>query len=357
MVEPTRSTFVSIPSDTAGLLQSALVHGGSRRLGGEQRRRQKRSLGMSVALQAGLAGLMLAALALGPPLILPRAAPLKVSVISLPSLTYPLPPRSRPRPRRAALPPPPRPRPAPPRAVPSPAAPPALALRRLEAGVLPSPPPPPADPRPSVAPAVRPKELTPAAAGAPAGLALLPGVPVPAPLLGSFGAVRAAAPGDPPPPARSGAGFAAVAPLASAAPTGVPRSAGFGPATDAPGPAAAAGPIVHPGAFAAPPEPAVTMAAPPPRESGFEPPRVLALPTPAYTAAAAQHRIEGEVVLSVRLGADGLVHILALTRGLGYGLDQSAIAAARRLRFLPARRHGQPIDWTVTLHVQFRLAY
>lgn len=94
-----------------------------------------------------------------------------------------------------------------------------------------------------------------------------------------------------------------------------------------------------------------------PAAPAFQPPQILSWPRPAYTPAAAAQKIEGEVILEVRLGADGAVAIVRVVSGLGYGLDQSAMAAARALHFRPARRHGRAIDWTVLLHIRFQLAY
>jgi hypothetical protein len=44
-------------------------------------------------------------------------------------------------------------------------------------------------------------------------------------------------------------------------------------------------------------------------------------------------------------------------RGLGHGLDETAIAAANKMRFKPAMRAGQPVDSTAVVHVVFQLAY
>jgi hypothetical protein len=46
-----------------------------------------------------------------------------------------------------------------------------------------------------------------------------------------------------------------------------------------------------------------------------------------------------------------------VVRGLGYGLDEAAIAAANKIRFKPAMRTGQPMDSTAIVHVVFQLAY
>ena len=43
-------------------------------------------------------------------------------------------------------------------------------------------------------------------------------------------------------------------------------------------------------------------------------------------------------------------------KGLGYGLDDSALAAAEHIRFRPARRDGQPYDCAALVHIVFELS-
>ena len=74
-----------------------------------------------------------------------------------------------------------------------------------------------------------------------------------------------------------------------------------------------------------------------------------------YTDEAREGRVTGEVILEVRLTAAGVVHVLRVLSGLGYGLDESAVAAVRRSRCRPALRNGRPIDATGTVTVVFSL--
>ena len=83
---------------------------------------------------------------------------------------------------------------------------------------------------------------------------------------------------------------------------------------------------------------------------------VLSKPTPVYTAEARAMRLEGEVLLEVVFGASGKIQIVRVVRGLGHGLDESAIRAAQQIRFKPATRGGAPVDSTATLHIVFQLA-
>jgi len=44
-------------------------------------------------------------------------------------------------------------------------------------------------------------------------------------------------------------------------------------------------------------------------------------------------------------------------RGLGHGLDESALRAAQQIKFKPAQRDGRPVDSSATVHILFQLAY
>jgi TonB family protein len=86
------------------------------------------------------------------------------------------------------------------------------------------------------------------------------------------------------------------------------------------------------------------------------PAEILSKPTPAYTEEARKLRVEGEVLLEVVLEASGQLRVVRVVRGLGHGLDESAIRAAEQIRFKPALQNGQPKDSTVLLHIIFQLA-
>lgn len=80
-------------------------------------------------------------------------------------------------------------------------------------------------------------------------------------------------------------------------------------------------------------------------------------PNPVYTEEARQLKLEGEVLLEVMFGANGQLHVNRLVRGMGHGLDETALSAAGKMRFKPALRNGVPVDTTAIVHVIFRLAY
>jgi TonB family protein len=84
-------------------------------------------------------------------------------------------------------------------------------------------------------------------------------------------------------------------------------------------------------------------------------PKVLWKPKPAYTAEATALHINGEVKVRIRVSATGSVTVLAVTRPLGHGLDQSAERAAESMRFQPAvDANGHPVDWEGNVTVTFQ---
>ncbi len=84
---------------------------------------------------------------------------------------------------------------------------------------------------------------------------------------------------------------------------------------------------------------------------------ILSKPRPAYTEEARRQRIEGEVLLEILFAASGQVRVLGTVRGLGYGLDENAVAAAEAIRFRPAERAGIATDSTAIVHIVFQLAF
>jgi TonB family protein len=79
-------------------------------------------------------------------------------------------------------------------------------------------------------------------------------------------------------------------------------------------------------------------------------------PRPVYTDEGRRLKIEGEVLLRVVFSATGQIRIVNVMRGLGHGLDESAVRAAEQIQFKPALRDGQPTDSEAVVHVAFQLA-
>lgn len=90
--------------------------------------------------------------------------------------------------------------------------------------------------------------------------------------------------------------------------------------------------------------------------AAFTPVEIFSKPRPAYTDEARTKNIEGEVLLEMQFRASGEACVLRVIRGLGHGLDENAIAAARGIRFRPAARDGKEVDSAAIVHIVFQLA-
>jgi TonB family protein len=87
-----------------------------------------------------------------------------------------------------------------------------------------------------------------------------------------------------------------------------------------------------------------------------KPPMALSMPMPSYTQEARDARIEGIVLLQAIVRKDGTVDSFKVLRGLGYGLDESAIdTVAKRWRFQPGTLNGQPVNVQANIEISFRL--
>src|SRR5437899_241477 len=85
-------------------------------------------------------------------------------------------------------------------------------------------------------------------------------------------------------------------------------------------------------------------------------PRVMSRVEPRYSEAALAAMVQGTVVLEAVIGADGVPKVVRVVRSLGYGLDESAIAALERWRFNPARKDGVAVNVSLNVEINFNLA-
>ena len=88
---------------------------------------------------------------------------------------------------------------------------------------------------------------------------------------------------------------------------------------------------------------------------GVTAPQVLTRVEPQYSAEARAAKIHGEVWLAFAVDANGVPWDIKITRKLGYGLDQEAIAAVKQWRFKPGMKNGQPVPVKFTIAVPFYL--
>jgi TonB family protein len=92
-----------------------------------------------------------------------------------------------------------------------------------------------------------------------------------------------------------------------------------------------------------------------PRPCADVPPHATQSPPPTYSDKARKKKIEGNVVLWLVVGADGLPHNIRVTQSLGYGLDEEAIKTLNAWRFKPATMDGQPVAAAINVEMNFHL--
>jgi TonB family protein len=84
---------------------------------------------------------------------------------------------------------------------------------------------------------------------------------------------------------------------------------------------------------------------------------ILDKPKPEYTAEGRSLKLEGDVVIDVVFLSNGTMQVNRVVSGLGHGLDEAAVRAAQTIKFKPAKREGQPVDFPARVRIEFRLAY
>jgi protein TonB len=84
-------------------------------------------------------------------------------------------------------------------------------------------------------------------------------------------------------------------------------------------------------------------------------PRPKSIAQPAYTSSAREASVEGKVRVEVSVDEGGHVTGARLLAGLGYGLDEAALEAAKRAVFEPATRCGKPVSATFSIAMRFSL--
>ena len=94
---------------------------------------------------------------------------------------------------------------------------------------------------------------------------------------------------------------------------------------------------------------------PPAEIAGVKPPSVISQPSAEYSREARKKQVEGKVMLSLVVTREGLPTDIQVINGLGYGLDEKAVDAARQYRFQPATKDGKPVAVQIKIEVNFRL--
>ena len=151
-----------------------------------------------------------------------------------------------------------------------------------------------------------------------------------------------------------------AAPLAALPDFGLELSGGVGGLAVAPtdaGPRVGAGPVAARAPLNTVKHAPVHAAAP--VDTCDEPaakPKPLNVPQPAYTERAREAGVEGKVRVELTVDETGHVVSVRVIQGLGYGLDEAAVLAARSATFEPALRCGKPTRATFTISMRFSAA-
>jgi TonB family protein len=83
-------------------------------------------------------------------------------------------------------------------------------------------------------------------------------------------------------------------------------------------------------------------------------PPVLAHKADATITDFALHdKVKGQVQLRMVVDANGVPQHIAITRPLGYGLDEQGVNAVAKWRFTPAMRAGQPVPSAIVVNLDF----
>jgi protein TonB len=92
-----------------------------------------------------------------------------------------------------------------------------------------------------------------------------------------------------------------------------------------------------------------------PGPDGVVPPRSIYSPNPAYPPGAQRAKISGDVLLTVTVGADGVVKNASVRRSLSPDLDESALQTVKTWRFDAALKDGQAVEATVQILMTFNI--
>jgi protein TonB len=87
----------------------------------------------------------------------------------------------------------------------------------------------------------------------------------------------------------------------------------------------------------------------------------ISAPVPIYTVEpefseeARKAKFQGNVLLSLWVGADGLPSHVRVIRPVGMGLDEKAVEAVKQYRFKPAMENGKPVLVELNIEVNFQI--
>lgn len=89
--------------------------------------------------------------------------------------------------------------------------------------------------------------------------------------------------------------------------------------------------------------------------NGVSAPRLTVRAEPLYTEPARRTGLEGTVILSAIINANGVPENIQIVKRLGLGLDQKALDAISQWKFEPGTKDGQPVAVFAQIEVSFHL--
>jgi N-carbamoyl-L-amino-acid hydrolase len=87
---------------------------------------------------------------------------------------------------------------------------------------------------------------------------------------------------------------------------------------------------------------------------GVTGPRIIHKVEPQFTKEARKAHVQGTVLIAVIINADGTVRDPRVVKSVGYGLDETALAAVKQWKFVPGMKDGKPVPVYAQIEVTFR---
>jgi len=88
---------------------------------------------------------------------------------------------------------------------------------------------------------------------------------------------------------------------------------------------------------------------------GVSAPVLLYSPEPEFSEEARKAKAQGNVLVNLWVGADGLPSHVHVVRGVGMGLDEKAVEAVKQYKFKPAMEGGKPVTVELNVEVNFQI--
>ncbi len=78
-------------------------------------------------------------------------------------------------------------------------------------------------------------------------------------------------------------------------------------------------------------------------------------PQPLYSSLAREKKVQGSIHAAICVSEQGKPDSVLIFKGLGYGLDEEAIKAARKMQFSPSTRNGEPVKFWLIIYIEFNI--